>query len=50
VFVLLNDWKILNFGLEALGMSCNGSRDEIDPRENGGIEEPGLEDTPGFDR
>jgi hypothetical protein len=31
-------------------MSCNGSRDRNDPRENGGIGEPGLDDTFGFDR
>lgn len=32
------------------GMSCTGSRDEIDPRKNGETGEPGLEDTSGFDR
>ena len=31
-------------------MSCNCSRDRSDSREVGGIEEPGLEDTSGFDR
>ena len=32
------------------GMSCTGSRDEIDPRENRGMGEPGLGNTSGFDR
>ena len=31
-------------------MSCNGSPDRNDPRENGGVGEPGLENTSGFDR
>lgn len=31
-------------------MSCTGSCDEIDPHKHGGVGEPGLENTFGFDR
>jgi hypothetical protein len=32
------------------GMSCTGSRDEIDPPEDGGMGEPGLQNASDFDR